>query len=224
MSDFLLLSFENIAASLELLSKAGTPFLHLCPYQYMSVDLTVVPPHGEILVVTSARCFKFYPSLEFWRHRRLFVVGKGTEAAALALGLKPEFVGHSGGAEVVQAAQMAGQHIFHLGGTELSEPLQKALETVEHTRIPLYTRQQNVRFTDSKERIALSAIASPAAAHAIGRHDVFSNAPCVCIGQTTAKAAAAAGLRVLGVAEQPRFVALTALAISAYNHCSRRSL
>ena len=223
MSDFLLLSFEKATASLELLSKAEVPCLHLCPYQYVPIDLTVLPPQGAVLVVTSARSFKFYPYPEFWRHRRLFVVGKGTEAAAQTLGLEPEFVGDAGGAEVVQAAQLAAPHIFHVGGSDLSEPLQVALEKVTHTRMPVYTRKENALFTNSTVTISLSAIASPAAAHAIGRHDVFSKAPCVCIGHTTAEAATAAGLLVVGVAERPRFVDLTMLAISAYNHYLHRS-
>ena len=218
MSDLLLLPFEKANDAQKRLSQLGIPYLHLCPYNYHGLTVTQWPAPGSVVVVTSARSFEFHSNSEYWRNRRLFVVGKGTEAAAKRLGLTPEFIGHEGGASAVHAAQQATDGVIHhLGGQELSRPLKEALKGIQHKRTSLYARVHNPHFNEAVELIRLSAIASPAVAKEIGQHPTFSRAPCVCIGPTTQSAALEVGLHIVGVAKEPSFKSLIQQAVIAYN-------
>ena len=218
MSELLLLPFEKVADAPKRLSRVGIPYLHLCPFHYHAIEVKKWPPKGSTVVVTSARSFEFHSHPSYWQDRRLFVVGKGTEAAATSLGIMTEYVGHVGGALTVSvASKMTDDVIYHLGGMDISAPLQKALNAVSHIRIPLYNRVRNDLFFTNQSSIKLSAIASPAAAEAIGNHNMFSRSPCVCIGETTMDAAQNVGLEVIGQAKLPRFSSLVEEAIIAYN-------
>lgn len=218
---FLLFCFERAIEYKDQVESLGIPFLCIPPYTYHSTKLKSWPPISSTVIVTSSRTFKMVNDPNKWSKRKVYVVGQGTAKSAIELGINPIYIGSSGGAEIVHKTRLENPltTIYHVGGSELSSPLLKALAATDHKRIVAYQRAINPSLTACQSNIKLSVLASTAATEIVKKHPVLSIRPVVCIGKTTAEHALKAKMTVAGVCETPSFDALVELAVSVYSRC-----
>jgi len=180
-----------------------------------TIPLDTPPPceRPGVVILSSARAAALAPALDQWAAgATLACVGAGTAEAARRRGLRPEIVGEAGAAELIAGLAGLPRPWVFVGARSPAPAMGRAIAVGEVLAWPVYDQQEQL-LSDLPE-VALVLLASPSAARAWARSGGTA-VPVVVIGETTASAARACGLRILGKAERPGWAELAQAAAEA---------
>ncbi|NOY24299.1 MAG: uroporphyrinogen-III synthase [Oligoflexia bacterium] len=218
MATRVLITREQAEPLAHLLAARGLESAHLPLVSLVATSQLPPCPQPAQVLVTSASALRFAPALVDWvGSARVVVVGSKTAAAAEQAGLRGLLVGTSGGQSALDLLDPELEPTVFVGAMCPAPAVSRALCAGHLLHWAVY--QQAPPEPPDKggalPRADIVTLASPSAARAWARLDRDGVVPVVVIGETTANAARAAGLHVVGQAEKPDLDALAAAAAAA---------
>ena len=221
MSSRVLITRESAEPLAGLVAAGGAQVVHVPLVQLRPTGVPKPDAVPDVVVVTSAAVVRFVPDLS----ARLSgipvaAVGEATAGALAVLGVHPEWVGESGGADLIAGLPDARARLLYVGADVPSEGVLGALDTHQGQveRWGVYSNQLPegaAAGLAAAGLVSLVALTSPSAARRYAQLAGPTAAPVAAIGDSTADAAREVGLVVQLVPDRPRIDALAAAIVAA---------